>query len=166
MRRPVLDDLAVLPDLPEGFILRTYQSADCASLAALLTRAFDTSWDEALVRSRLTEAPDVGAIYLIAHRRDLVATASARLGVAAFPNAGYVHWVAADPAYRRQGWGRLVTLRVLHHFRDAGLPQAVLETDDWRLAALRTYLHLGFVPEYRGREDQRRWARLFPQLLR
>ncbi|HWE63439.1 MAG TPA: GNAT family N-acetyltransferase [Chloroflexota bacterium] len=166
MRRPALDDLPALPDLPAGFSLRTYEPDDCLPLAKLLSRAFDEPWDEALVRVRLADAPDVAAIYLVVHERHLAATASARMGTDEFPDAGYVHWVGADPDYQRRGLGRLVTLRVLHHFRAAGLQSAVLETQVPRLAAQRTYLKLGFVPEYRDREEQVRWSRLLPQHLR
>jgi hypothetical protein len=40
-----------------------------------------------------------------------------------------------------------------------------LETDDFRTAALRLYLKLGFVPQYRHALDQRRWSSIFSTLL-
>src|ERR687883_408137 len=56
---------------------------------------------------------------------------------------GYVHMVAALPAHRGRGLGRLVTLATLHHLRAHGFGEAVLDTDDFRLSAIRTYLGLG-----------------------
>ena len=48
----------------------------------------------------------------------------------------------------------------------AGLDQAVLETDDFRLPAVRTYLRLGFVPEPRTPGDARRWSKVLRNLAR
>jgi mycothiol synthase len=60
--------------------------------------------------------------------------------------------------------GEVVTRRVLAHFAAAGLDQAVLETDAFRLAAVRTYLRLGFVPEPRAPGDARRWSTVLRNL--
>jgi mycothiol synthase len=60
----------------------------------------------------------------------------------------------------------MVTRRVLVHFADSGLDQAVLETDDFRLPAVRTYLRLGFVPEPRVAGDQTRWSKVLRKLTR
>jgi mycothiol synthase len=46
------------------------------------------------------------------------------------------------------------------------LDQAVLETDDFRLPAVRTYLRLGFVPEPRTPGDARRWSKVLRNLAR
>jgi mycothiol synthase len=165
MRRPDLEDL---PDLepPPGFAIRLALPGEVGALAILLTRAFEVTWDDDLVRRRLTEAADVEAIYVVVHAGALVATASARLVPEEYPGSGYLHWVGADPDYQGKGLGRLAVLRVLMHFREAGLRGAVLETQERRLAPLRTYLRLGFAPEYREADDQLRWSRVFPRLVR
>lgn len=162
MCRPNLDDLPALPPLPPGYTLRPYAPADCPVLAALLQRAFEQPWDQERVRRNLVAAADVEAIYVIAYEHCPVATASARVMPDVYPGSGYIHWVATDPdhAGKRLGW--LVSLCVLHHFRCGGLRDAVLETDDWRLPAIHTYLRLGFIPVYRHAGDRRRWSRLFP----
>jgi ribosomal protein S18 acetylase RimI-like enzyme len=61
---------------------------------------------------------------------------------------GSLHMVCALSEHRGQGLGRLVSLAALHYLRDHGFPCAILHTDDWRLAAIRSYLGLGFVPAY------------------
>ncbi len=165
MRRPDLEDLPEL-EVPASFSLRLALPNEVGALAVLLTRAFEVTLDEDLVRHRLTEAPDVEAIYVVAHDGALVATASARVAPEEFPGSGYLHWVGADPDYQGKGLGRLVVLRVLIHFRDAGLRDAVLETQDHLTAPLRTYLRLGFLPEYREEHDRRRWSRAMPRLVR
>lgn len=167
MRRPWLDDLPAAPSLPDGFAQRTYRPGDEAALAALLTRAFaeTENWDAQTLGERLTAAPDVPAIFLLTDGSDRpVATASARL-MEIYPGSGYLHWVGVDPAYQGKGLGAHISLCVLRYFKDRGLRDAVLETHDYRLAAVRTYLRLGFVPESRDDAEQRRWARVLPRLL-
>ena len=166
MRRPSLDDLPPAPPLPEGYVLRTCEPGDLPALAAVLTAAFDTAWDEEKVRRDLAEAPDVECVYVVALEGVPVATASARLLPDRFPGSGYVHWVGADPRHQGKGLGTLVSRRVLEHFRAANLADAVLETDDYRLAAIRSYLKLGFVPEYPDAGHKLRWARVLPRLVR
>ncbi|MDB5075223.1 MAG: GCN5-like N-acetyltransferase [Chloroflexi bacterium] len=166
MRRPDLEDIPELEPLPPDFALRRARPDEVSALATLLTRAFAVPWDDDLVRRRLSEAPDVEAIYVVAHAGVPVATASARLAPEEHPGSGYLHWVGADPDYQGKGLGRLVVVRVLMHFREAGLRDAVLETQVHNFAALRTYLRLGFVPEYREADDRRRWSRVLPRLLR
>jgi len=166
MRRPWLDDLPPLAPLPDGACLRLYELRDLTALVTLLTRAFVTPWSESGVRRELTEAPDVAAVYVVALDDRVIATASAKLAPDTFPGAGYVHWVAADPEYQGKGLGALVTIRVLQHFRDTGFQEAVLETHNFRVQAQRSYLRLGFVPEYRDRAEQLRWARVLPQHIR
>lgn len=166
MRRPWLDELPGEPPLPGGARLRAATPDDCDPLATLLTRAFGEPWDAERVQRDLAEAPDVEAIYVVACEDRLLATASARLLPDRYPGSGYVHWVAADPEAQGKGLGTLVTLRVLRHFRDAGLRDAVLETNDFRLPAVRSYLRLGFVPDCADHDEQVRWARLLPRLVR
>jgi len=74
--------------------------------------------------------------------------------------------VGARSSERGRRLGEVVTRRVLVHFADSGLDQAVLETDDFRLPAVRTYLRLGFVPEPRVAGDPIRWSKVLRKLTR
>ena len=94
----------------------------------------------------------------------MVATASARRLPDRYPEAGYVHYVGARVSERGRRLGEVVTRQVLAHFVAAGLDQAVLETDDFRLPAVRTYLRLGFVPEPRVAGDPIRWSKVLRKL--
>jgi mycothiol synthase len=88
----------------------------------------------------------------------------ARLLPDAYPGSGYVHWVGADPAHRGKRLGYLASLATLHEFVRLGCKDAVLETDDFRLPAIKVYFKLGFAPEYRHATHAPRWLRLAPQL--
>lgn len=167
MRRPRLDRLPPREEPPAGYTLRTAVAGDEKELSRVLNLAFpDDPWDTARVRRDLTEAPDVEAVFVIEHAGRIVATGSSRYVPDRFPGSGYLHWVGADPAHAGKSLGRIVTLATLHHMREHGRADAVLETDDFRLPAIRTYLNLGFLPEDTREGDLDRWARIFDRLER
>src|SRR6476661_3505600 len=92
MRRPHLHDIPETQPLAEGYVLRqAFSPADDTALAVLLTAAFGEAWDEARVRSRLTCAPDVRAVYVVTHDGEIAATASHRRLPQQWPDAGCVH---------------------------------------------------------------------------
>jgi len=168
MRRPHLwNDPAVRP-LARGYDLRTYQAADDAlALAHTLTAAFGDPWTVERVRKELTTAPNVLAIYVATWHNRPVATASSRWLPHLFPGSGYVHWVGPHPDHARRVLGTALMSRLLRDFRDRGYKDAVLETDDFRYPALKTYLRCGFLPVYEvNKEDHRsRWVAIFQVML-
>lgn len=165
MRRPPLALPAM--ETPEGYALREHREEQNDLLAETLSAAFpEFAWTPDKVRTRLTHAEDVEAVYVATYEDVPVATASARVAPGQWGNAGYLHWVGVHPAHRGKGLGRLVTLRVLYHFARSGRPEAVLETDDTRLPAIRIYLDLGFVPEPIKPGHAERWQAILEALAR
>jgi mycothiol synthase len=166
MRLPELSDLPPAPPHEPGYALRAAVPADHGQLAELLSEAFSDRWDAERVAAEFSPGNGVEATYVIVSPAGLVATASARRLPDHYPQAGYVHYVGARVGERGRRLGELVTRRVLVHSVAAGLDQAVLETDDFRLPAVRTYLRLGFVPEPRAPGDARRWSKVLRNLTR
>jgi mycothiol synthase len=159
MRRPDLLNLPPLPALPDGYALQEMQMKDIAAVSAVLDRAFtDEAWDAVRVAATLNKEQGVKQTLVVDFRGRPVATASARLQPDRFPGSGYLHWVAVDPDHRGQRLGFFLSLAVLHTFGTLGCTDAFLETQDHRLAAIQTYLKLGFLPEYRDKTHQERWA--------
>ena len=164
MRRPTLDALPELPALPAGYALRSAAPEDAAALAGLLQSAFpEEVWTLERVQSTLLQAPDVEETYLITNGTILIATASARIAPE-FPESGYLHWVAVAPDAQGEKLGYFISLAVLHDFARRGCRDAMLETDDHRLPAIKTYQNLGFVPEPRHESHSARWAETLANL--
>ncbi len=164
MRRPSLLDLPPLPTLPDGYTLRGMQPEDVPAVADVLDRAFADevwdearSWDEARVAATLNEEQGVKQTLVIDFRGRPIATASARLQPDRFPGSGYLHWVAVDPIHRGRRLGFFLSLAVLHTFTTLGCTDALLETQDHRLAAIHTYLKLGFLPQHPDESHRSRW---------
>ena len=159
MRRAQLTDLPAL-NLPEGFVLRSITSVELPELACLLSAAFpELIWTPKKTHDALFADLSVKETLVLVEQATgiFAATASARLQPERFPGAGYLHWVGAHQSFRGKGLGRLITLAALHKFHTMGCTSAVLETQDFRLAALQTYLKLGFEPEHYDDTHAARW---------
>jgi mycothiol synthase len=158
MRRPDLEGLPELSELPQGYELRLLLPGDEAGVASLMARAFDDSaWTADRVLTDLAHDPTVHKTFVIVCGDRPVATASAQLLPDCRPGTGVLHWVASDPVHRGMRLGRIVSLAVLLEFFALGLRDAVLLTDDDRLPAIRTYLGLGFFPECIDDTHPARW---------
>lgn len=168
MRRPHLRKIPAVAPLPPGYALRRALSPqDDAGLAATLTAAFAQEWDVTRVRARLTEAPDVRAVYVIVRDGEIAATAAHRRLPERWPQAGYVHWVGTHPDHARKGLASALLAHLLRDFAACGYREAVLETQDSRLAALRAYLKFGFLPIYEpdAEGQQAIWSAIFQKIF-
>ena len=164
MRRPAAAGPVVLPPLPDRMTSRDAIAADADAIAVLLADAFDEAWDGDRVRRDLLDADDVVRTHLLVEDGTLIGTASERI-MPEHPGAGYVHWVGVSTAARGRRLGALLTQRCVQGFIERGLDDAVLETDDFRVPAVLSYLRLGFVPEYRSDAERDAWSVLFPSLV-
>jgi len=159
MRLADLQSLPPMPELPAGYTLREYRDSDLEPLARTLDLAFDdVEWTPDLLKERLTEAPDVVKTFVIEFEGRPIATASARIMDDKFPGSGYLHWVGVHPDHRGKQLGTVVTIAVLKEFVKLGCKDAVLETQDQRLPAIKTYKNLGFNEDHIHETHPLRWA--------
>lgn len=163
MKRPVgANDLPPPSPIP----VRAASRADIPALATLLSAAYsELPWDAARVAQELFDAPDVPVVYIIEEAGQIIATASVRYHEG-FPGAGYVHYVGVDPAHRGRRLGTVVMAKVMRHFAADGKTFSVLNTDDFRLPAIASYLGQGFVPQYPEPSHEERWSKIFELLAR
>ena len=168
MFRPHLRTMSDPTPLPHGYSLRLLGPSDEPALTALLSSAFTEPWDERRVRSTLTRAEDVRAVYGVFGQNELVATASSQFLPEHDRHAGFVHWLATHPGHRGKGLAAALLERLLRDFEARGYSGARLFTQPKRLPAIRTYLKFGFVPEYAvcGRDDRDIWSGIFQALAR
>lgn len=83
---------------------------------------------------------------------------------ALFDTAYEMGWVAADPAHRGKGLGRVVVAAITQALLEHGARRIYLLTDDWRLPAIKGYLKVGYVPLYHKPEMRTRWQETFLKL--
>ena len=63
-----------------------------------------------------------------------------------YPGGGELGWLAGHPAHAGKGLGLAVSAAVTARLIEEGCEVVHLYTEDYRLAALKTYLKLGYVP--------------------
>ena len=62
------------------------------------------------------------------------------------PFCAELGWLAADPTHMGQGLGMALVAATTARMKEIGYRQIHLYTEHWRLAALKIYLRLGYVP--------------------
>ena len=174
MHRPHLEQLPAVV-APAGYRLRTYRHGDEVAWGEIMgsTEGIGTGWTVEQVQTRLIQRPQFEPAGLFFATCDAeagrpVASACAWRDGEAETRSGMLHMVCALPAHRGGGLGRLVCLAVLHYLRAREYADVTLATDDFRLAAILSYLRLGFVPAYvadPASDHEVRWGAILGQLL-
>lgn len=165
MHRANLNHLPVL-ELPPGYTLRDFTDADEPAWNALQDLAYGCKPGHndftKLMRSDPEFRPE--RVKLIVCGGAAVATASAWHRPVFGAHVGYVHWVGSHPEHRGKKLGHWVTVAAMELMRGEGRTQVVLHTDDFRLAAIKVYLALGFVPVLDDESHRTRWPAILEQL--
>ena len=151
------------PRLPAGYGLRTYRPGDEeAWLAILVTGEFGT-WDrprlDRMLAGERAPLPRDG-IFFATHDDAPVGTACVFFHPSPSGDVAEVGWVAVRPEHRGHHLAREICRAALAFSRDQGHDYAYLKTEDFRLAALKTYLSLGFEPELTHPSHAERWTGL------
>lgn len=166
MVRPNLLDLPNI-ELPTDYKLRTYRTGDEQHWANIITDSFggrprtvqDTTNE---ITSRDVFLPD--GLFFVTHNDIPVGTATAWRQSVEESDIGYVHMVGVLGEHTGRKLGKWVSLAVLYYFRDNGYVCSMLDTDDFRLPAIKTYLNLGFVPVYVDKTQPERWDKILKSM--
>lgn len=135
-----------LPALPKGYELAFYQAGDEARWLRLINESGEFGvWNEELLQAEILSTLIPGsAVFVIADEK-LVACA-AGCDLKNFRPFATLMYVVVLSEHRGKGLGVVVTAAAINGAQEAGYPGMILQTDDFRLAAIKTYLKLGFVP--------------------
>lgn len=152
--------------LPEGYTLSTCQTDEDALgwIAACAEGLSTDAWTLAQFRQNMLEPQGLAPeqIFLVKDPQGRVAATAT--GWIKGEDCGYLHMVAALPEYRGLGLGAVVCQAVLDFFAGRGIARILLNSDDWRLAALKTYLNLGFLPVLNDFDMADRWQAIYEKL--
>jgi mycothiol synthase len=166
-----------LPEVvvPEGYGLRTWREGDERAWGEIMEapEGIGKEWTVEKVRTSMMEKPQFEAkgLFFVTSEAEggrPVASAAAWRQPTTGERTGYVHMVCALAEHRGRGLGRLVTLATLRYMRERGDEDALLQTDDFRIAAIRSYLGLGFVPVYEedpASDHVARWSAVFERMF-
>lgn len=149
--------------IPEGCSIRTFRPGDEKVWGEIMDTGVGTNWTVERVTADLTSRPqfDPQGLFFVERDGQTIGSACAWKPSAEEAEEGVVHMVCVLPKARGLNLGYTVTLAVLHYFRDHGFSFATLNTDDFRVPAVKAYLRLGFEPVYVDGSHHERWEKLF-----
>lgn len=165
MIRDHLNDLPAI-HIPEGYAVRTYRPGDESAWCRIMEGQVGENWTIEKCRERLTqnERFQPENLFFITHNDRPIASTCAWTSDKVNADTGLVHMVAADPEHRGKGLGHLLNALVLHRIKELGHKKAYLLTDDWRLAAIKSYIRAGFRPLNTHESHPERWDIIFDEL--
>ena len=152
--------------LPHGYQIRTYRPGDEEAWAEIVKASLGSGWDAERCRRELTERPQFrpdGLFFAICKGKP-IGTTCAWTQSPDETQVGYVHMVGVVPEHQGKRLGYALCLSVLRFFKDKGFQRVILNTDDFRLPAIKTYLNLGFEPEHTDNDHKARWDAVFAKL--
>jgi len=167
MRRKNLENL---PDviMPEEYSMRTFKDGDESAWCEIINKtvSVEGTWDLEKFNTTFRQSPvfDPERIFFAIFEDKSIGTAMAWVKEPEEKITGMVHYVGVLPEHRGKNLGYLITLKVLHYMKKNGFKDVFLDTDDYRLSAIKTYLELGFEPEIIADNQSERWAEVFRNL--
>ncbi|MCQ2429427.1 MAG: GNAT family N-acetyltransferase [Clostridia bacterium] len=136
-------------DLPAGYRYEFYTGTEAERLDWLAMNKGailpddDPKWFDLLITRYPDVCPEKDLFFVVSPDGRRVATSAS---VVHSGGAGYVHMVAALPEVRGKGIGHAMLSFSLETLEARGVPYIYLTTDDFRLAAIKTYLDADFRP--------------------
>ena len=166
MIRRGLENLPALQCL-DGYHIRTYRKGDETHWAQIMDTVFvDKGRTAQDTYADVISQPDFdpnGFCFVIYD--DLpIGTVCAWKRCLRGEQTGYIDMLAVLPAHTGHKLGKSLTLFLLHYFKAQRLTCVVLDTDDFRLPAIKNYLNLGFVPMSVRENHILRWRNVFEKL--
>ncbi len=158
MLRPNLENLREAV-LPQGYQIRAYRPGDEAAWAEIINASLGSGWDAERCRRDLTSRPQFrpDGLFFATCKGKPIGTACAWTQSPDETQTGYVHMVGVVTEHRGKRLGYALCLSALRFFKKKGFQRAILNTDDFRLPAIKTYLNLRFQPEYTDKDHKARW---------
>jgi mycothiol synthase len=150
------------PKLPDGYGLRTFRPGDEDAWIAVLNTAAFGAWDHERLARMLSgdRAPMPYEGIWFATRNDVPVGALCTFFYRdESPPASEIGWVAVTPEHRGRGLAGAMCTAALAFIHGEGLDYAFLKTEDYRVAAIKLYLRLGFKPEMVALEHPAWWEK-------
>ena len=152
---------------PDGYHIRTYQKGDEAHWARIMDRVFvDNGRTAKDTYADVINQPDFdpNGFFFVIHKGVQIGTACAWKRWTRDKPSGYIDMLAVLPEHTGRKLGKWLTVSILHYFKERNIEHVMLDTDDFRLPAIKNYLNLGFVPDYLRENHVRRWENIFEKL--
>jgi mycothiol synthase len=154
------------PKIADGYSIRNYQAGDEEAFLALMAETDFDRWTQEKLDYNLSRVLPAGWFFAVEFpAQRIVGTAMCLHNYTGQnPFTGDLGWLACHPQHRGRGLGFALSALVTRRFCEAGYTQIQLHTEYYRLAAIKTYSRLGYVPVMYCREMYELWKHVCRQL--
>ncbi|PCJ63262.1 MAG: hypothetical protein COA79_00205 [Planctomycetota bacterium] len=159
----VLNDLKDFPlfDYSDGYHWKWYSKGDEISWLNIQTasepfikmneelyiKEFQKMYDDLCMRQG----------FLLNGQNEYVGTGTAWFDQYKFKEFGRVHWIALNPSEQGRGLSKLIVQETLLKLKELRYKSSYLYTSSNRIAAIKTYLSFGFLPDLTTEEYLVAW---------
>lgn len=155
-----------IPTLPEGFSIRPYHDGDWKGWVEACAEGLNTgSWSEQDFHDKMLAMEGLepeGIIFVVDSNGRIAGTATGWMK----PEHGYVHMVGMHTDYRGKGLAKALNAAAVHYLLEKGCSEIYLDTDDFRVPAIKVYLALDFLPVLYEEDMVGRWLEVLKMLGR
>lgn len=157
MVRPASLGMAVVPRMPEGYMVRQFRHGDEEQYDELFHLAFEDQGRFPEILERTLEQGFFLVEYLESHA--VISSCLAFHGSSSprHPDAGQLGWLVTDPAHTGKDLGTIVSALATNRLLAQGYTRPFLGTEDARLLAISIYLKLGWRPYIYSESTESRW---------
>ena len=158
-----------LPELKiaDGFRLRTILDEDLERYNELRTSVEFPAWEKSYLTDFYRKKVLSDGMFLIeqtATGRFAASAGAETTDMPEHPEVGVLGWVMTHPELRGYSLGKSVSVAAMHRLYQEGYRAFSLLTDDFRVAALKTYLSLGWKPWLYMEDMEERWRAIAANL--
>jgi mycothiol synthase len=149
--------------LPENYTIRNYLDGDENAWGEIMSEAFQPYWDAG--KFLIYYKPHFGfspeRVFFVCHNGRPIGSACAFSWPGLSKDQGYIHMVGVLKEHCGKGLGYWLTVSCLKVFSDQGFSSVMLQTEDFRIPAIKHYLNLGFSPVLIKENQREIWAGIF-----
>jgi mycothiol synthase len=149
--------------LPVGYSVRIFKPGDEETWESIIEDSFGRkiSFNDKMLLNKEFRPERV---QFICYNDTPIGTATAWYVPKWGEKVGYLHMVGVLKKHSGMGLGRQVSLAAMHQMLKEGKESAMLQTDDFRLPAIKTYIKLGFKPLIVHENQEKRWELILSKL--
>lgn len=144
-------------ELPSEYDIRSYIEGDEVYWDKIISSTFESNdfvFNE-FIKSREQYSPE--KVLFVTYKNIPIGTATAWFQKQYGEDTGYLHMVGVEKEHSGKRLGYTISLAVLNKMIEIGYKYCVLQTDDYRIPAIKTYLKLGYKPLIVSEDQYDRW---------
>ncbi|MBR2508337.1 MAG: hypothetical protein IKB71_01170 [Lentisphaeria bacterium] len=155
-------------EVAEGFSLRNVLDEELEQYNELRTSVNFPAWDVETLKNYRNKVLPGGMMVIVenATGRFAASAGAETTDMKEFAHIGVLGWVMTHPDMRGHHLGKSASVAAMHRLYKEGYRTFSLLTDDFRDAALKTYLNLGWKPWLYLDDMEGRWRAIAEKLGR